>query len=93
MNFNIPLFYQQTNDGQRFLLADRVQRVEGNIAKRMIIFATDEQLRLLFGCAHILMDGTFDSCPPYFDQIYSIHGIKNEQSKIFLFIYRALCTL
>jgi hypothetical protein len=90
MNFNIPVFYQQTNDRQRFLLTDRIQRVEGNVAKRMIVFATDEQLRLLFGCSHILMDGTFDSSPPHFEQIDSIHGIKNDQSKVFLFIYRAL---
>ena len=93
MNFNIPVFYQQTNDRQRILLADRIQRVEGNVAKRMIVFATDEQLRLLFGCSHILMDGTFDSSPPYFDQIYSIHGIKNEQSEIFFFASYALIVL
>ena len=81
-DFDIPLFYQQTTEGKRFLLADRFQRVDGEIVKRMIVFATDEQLRLLCSCSHIIMDGTLDSSPPNFEQIYSIHGIKNDQSKI-----------
>ena len=81
-DFDIPLFYQQTTEGKRFLLADRVQRADGEIVKRMIVFATNEQLRLLCSCSHIMMDGTFDSSPPNFEQIYSIHGIKNDQSRI-----------
>ncbi len=31
-----------------------------------------------------MMDGTFDSCPSHFDQIYSIHGIKNNHSEFIL---------
>lgn len=84
MNFDIPLHYQKATDGQRYLLSDRIQRVDKNVGKRLIVFATDEQLRLLFTSPHIMMDGTFDSCPPHFNQIYSIHGIKNEQSKLLL---------
>jgi hypothetical protein len=84
MDFDISVVYQQTIDGERYLLADRVQRVNGTVVKRIIVFATDEQLRLLFTCSHIMMDGTFASCPHYFDQIYSIHGMKNDQSKLLL---------
>ncbi|CAF1356593.1 unnamed protein product [Adineta ricciae] len=80
MNFDIPSIYKETSNGERFLLADRIQRVNGEIGQRMVLYATDEQLRLLFDCSHILMDGTFDSCPPHFDQIYSIHGIRNGQN-------------
>lgn len=82
MNFDIPIVYQQTLDSERSLLADRVQRVDGSVAQRMILFSTDEQLRLLFDCSHVLMDGTFDSCPPNFNQIYSIHGIRNGDSRL-----------
>ncbi len=77
MDFDIPKCYQETVGGERYLLADRIQRVDGEVGKRLIIFATDEQLRILFTSSHILMDGTFDSAPPHFEQIYSIHGIEN----------------
>ena len=80
MDFDIPTKYKTATNGERFLLTDRVQRCDGKVAQRLLIFATDEQLRTLFTCSHIMMDGTFDSCPAHFDQIYSIHAIKNEQS-------------
>jgi hypothetical protein len=85
MNFDIPLRYQKTANGERFLLADKIQSVDRKVQKRIIVFSTDEQLRLLFTSSHIMMDGTFDSCPPHFDQIYSIHGIKNDQSQLISF--------
>ncbi len=82
MDFDISSRYKKTTDGQRYLLADKVQRVDGTVEKRIIVYATDEQLRLLFTSSHIMMDGTFDSCPPHFDQLYSIHCMKNNQSKL-----------
>ena len=82
MDFNISPRYKKTTNGQRYLLADKVQRVDRDVEKRIIVYATDEQLRLLFTSSHIMMDGTFASCPPHFDQIYSIHSIKNNQSKL-----------
>ncbi|CAF3228537.1 unnamed protein product [Rotaria sp. Silwood2] len=89
MDFDIPSRYQKTTDGQRYLLADRIQPGGEKVEKRLIIFSTDEQLRLLFTSSHIMMDGTFDSCPPHFEQILSIHGIKNEQS--FVCVFAVLC--
>ncbi|CAF3904242.1 unnamed protein product [Adineta steineri] len=80
IDFDIPSKYKITIDGERYLLADRVQRCGGGVEKRIIVFATDEQLRTLFDCSHIMMDGTFASSPSEFDQIYSIHGIKNDHS-------------
>ena len=82
MNFDIPQVYRHTVDGARYLLSDRIQRGNGTPVTRIIVFATDEQLRMLFTSSHILMDGTFDSCPPHFDQIYSIHATKNDHSKL-----------
>lgn len=83
MDFDIPPRYRKTVNGERFLLADRIQLVDENAGHRLIVFASDEQLGILFTSSHILMDGTFDSSPPHFNQIYSIHGVKNEQSKLF----------
>jgi hypothetical protein len=85
IDFDIPSRYKKTSDGQRYLLSDKTQSINGNVEKRIIVYATDEQLRLLFTSSHIMMDGTFDSCPPHFDQLYSIHAIKNNQSKLLLF--------
>ena len=84
MDFDIPPKYKKTANGERYLLADRVQRCGGVVQNRIIVFATDEQLRTLFTCSHIMMDGTFDSSPAEFDQIYSVHGVKNDQSSLFL---------
>ncbi len=84
IDFDIPSKYQRTTTGERFLLADRVQRYENKVEQRILVFATDDQLHTLFTSSHILMDGTYDSSPSYFHQIYSIHALKNDQSKLFL---------
>ena len=44
-------------------------------------FSTDEQLTLLFKAKQVMMDGTFDACPPHFDQIYTLHAIKHGRCK------------
>ncbi|CAF0869389.1 unnamed protein product [Rotaria sordida] len=80
IDFDIPSKYKRTTNGERYLLNDRVQHRDGKVINRIILFATDEQLRTLFTCSHILLDGTFDSSPPHFDQIYSIHGIRNDHN-------------
>lgn len=84
IDFDIPLKYKKTINGERYLLADRVQRCEGEVVQRVIVFSTDEQLRTLFTSQHVMMDGTFHSCPRDFEQIYSIHAITNDQSNFFL---------
>ena len=38
------------------------------------------QLKMLFSAETILMDGTFSACPKIFDQVYTIHSIRFEQS-------------
>ena len=60
----------------------------------MLLFATDKQLETLFSSEWIFMDGTFDSCPSQFKQIYTIHGLKFQQSeliddsKCLVYVYR-----
>ncbi|CAF4388334.1 unnamed protein product, partial [Rotaria sp. Silwood2] len=71
-NFEIPAPYSETISGCRFLLSD----INMN-KKRIVLFATDQQLQLLFKAKHVLMDGTFDSAPPYFSQVYTLHAIKH----------------
>jgi FLYWCH zinc finger domain len=76
--FNIPSLYTKTTDGERFLLADRQGRHQ-SVTTRIVLFATDEQLRFLFRSSHILMDGTFTSTPKHFEQVFSIHGLKHDE--------------
>jgi hypothetical protein len=80
------IFYQSMKkiNGERYLLVDRVQRCDRDVDNRILLFATNEQLKTLFSCSRIVMDGTFAGCPSHFHQVYSIHGIKNDHSKLFL---------
>jgi hypothetical protein len=75
-SFDLPDIYSITTSGVPFLFSDTLVR-----KKRVILFASDEQLRMLFSSTHIMMDGTFSSCVPYFDQVFSIHCIKYGYSK------------
>jgi hypothetical protein len=47
--------------------------------QRILLFASNEQLKMLFNAKTILMDGTFSSSPTMFDQVYTIHSIKFDQ--------------
>jgi len=75
-DFDIPDFYRHTLNGRLFICTDRFIR-----NKRMILFATDKQLETLFSSEWIFLDGTFDSCPTQFKQLYTIHGLKFQQSE------------
>lgn len=79
IDFYFPRNFKETLRGERYLLADHVWRTNGKVSKRIIVYATDEQLQYLFKCTHILMDGTFSTSPKNFAQVYTIHGIKHEQ--------------
>ena len=68
--FTIPDNYKLTTDGERFLLID-----ESPIRReRLLIFASDRQLDLLFESGTIYMDETFSKTPPHFSQVYIIHA-------------------
>ena len=84
IDFDIPSKYTMTNNGKRYLLADRVHRCDGQVDNRILVFATDEQLKILSTCSHIMMDGTFHGSPSHFALVHSIHGMKNNHSKSFL---------
>ena len=69
--FDIPDFYQSTLTNTRFLLIDLFLKRGQD---RLLIFASDEQLNLLYESSTIFMDGTFDITPAYFKQVYLIHA-------------------
>ena len=69
--FDLPDVYTQTGDGKRFLLLDEtlIRR------ERVLMFASDQQLDVLFRSEIVYMDGTFSKTPPHFMQIYIIHAV------------------
>ena len=76
--FDIPEKYAQTLGGKHFLLHDILIR-----GQRVLTFANDLQLTILFKSSHIFIDGTFKVCPPFFDQVFTIHGVHHEHGKVF----------
>ena len=69
--FTIPDNYKLTIDGERFLLIDE----SPTRRERLLIFASDRQLDLLFESGTIHMDGTFSKTPPHFTQVYIVHAV------------------
>ena len=55
---------------------------------RLIIFATNDAIRLLATNPHWFMDGTFKVCPEIFFQIYTIHLLISHQ--IFPWVFALL---
>ncbi|CAF2114078.1 unnamed protein product [Rotaria magnacalcarata] len=73
--FDIPEVYSKTLKNEPFLCIDKFIRRK----TRVLVFASREQLTLLFESSIIFMDGTFSASPSIFDQVYSLHGIKYQQ--------------
>lgn len=65
--------FQETLKGQQFLLHDSGGK------KRFLIFATTENLETLASCDIWMCDGTFQTDPKIFYQLYSIHGYKGNR--------------
>ena len=66
--------WSQTHDGKRCLL------FSGGDADKMVVFSTEDQLRLLQEADTIYMDGTFTCCPQLWNQLYSLHARKDDQT-------------
>lgn len=62
-----------TNRDEMFLLKNDK---ENNI----IIFSCKTNLFFLSSASHLFVDGTFEYCPKYFLQLFTIHGLKNDRS-------------
>ena len=64
--------WTMTSSGKPFLLAD-----DGLGDNKLIMFATDDNIAILCEADTIYIDGTFQTCPKPFYQIYSIHAFKH----------------
>jgi hypothetical protein len=64
----IPEQHRMTKDNQRFLLVDT-----GPGPDRIVLFATEDSLRLLSRAIKLWLDGTFKSTPDIFGQTFAIH--------------------
>ncbi|KAJ3645124.1 hypothetical protein Zmor_022811 [Zophobas morio] len=64
----IPAQYQNTAKGDKFLLYDSKDD------DRVLIFGTKKNLELLSNSTTWMMDGTFQTVPALFYQLYTIHG-------------------
>ena len=65
--------WPESIDGKQFLL------VEDGDVKKIIIFATDDNMKLLAEAETLFVDGTFHTCPEIFYQIFTVHAFKNGQ--------------
>lgn len=66
----LPMEYQQTCTGERFLIYD--SGIDD--ANRIFIFGTDHALHLLATSPDWFGDGTFKVCPQIFFQLYTLHA-------------------
>ena len=45
--------------------------------KQIEIFSTDTNLKFMCKCSRLYVDGTFEYCPKYWTQMFSIHALEN----------------
>lgn len=71
----IPRHFSVTKSGDFFLLYDSDSDEPNNLAcGRIIIFATENNLRQLFRCKLWFADGTFKTVPAIFYQMFTVMG-------------------
>ena len=64
--------WARTYNGSQFLIAE-----QGGDEDKIIIFTTTDNMRYLSEVERIYMDGTFQTCPSLFYQIFTIHAFKS----------------
>ena len=62
----------KTASGEDFLMVE-----DGQGEDRVIMFATDANIKLLCEAQTIYVDGTFQTCPSLFYQVFTIDAFKN----------------
>lgn len=84
----IPDGYTTNSSGEKFLVCDTMIGRK----KRLLIFASPKQIDLLCNTSILFMDGTFLSSPPFFNQVFTKHGMKYDcdTRKIICLIYIVL---
>ncbi|KAF2883229.1 hypothetical protein ILUMI_22944, partial [Ignelater luminosus] len=74
-DINLTISFQEDAKENDFLLYDL-----GASGDRIMIFATEVNLRFLSACNTWLVDGTFKVSPSLFDQVFVIHGYRSGSS-------------
>ena len=59
----------------------------------MLTFANELQLTILFKSKHIFIDGTFSVCSPFFDPVFTIHGVHHEYGEFSLHPLDHVCEI
>uniref|UniRef100_A0A8R1DPK5 MULE domain-containing protein n=1 Tax=Caenorhabditis japonica TaxID=281687 RepID=A0A8R1DPK5_CAEJA len=70
---NISTTYSRTLDGKPFLLVDKIVNQH-----RLLVFGSETGLQLLARSFIVFVDGTFDCCPPGYQQMFSFHVYLSE---------------
>ncbi|XP_015118795.1 uncharacterized protein LOC107042309 [Diachasma alloeum] len=71
----IPEEFRHTLKGDPFLFWD--SRDDGQ-STRTLVFTTSENLEIMASCKMWFADGTFDCVPHVFQQLYTIHGVRDD---------------
>ncbi|OXA59365.1 AKT-interacting protein [Folsomia candida] len=74
-DIKLPDSFKITSNNENFLAFD-----SGSHADRIMIFSTARNLEFLSQCNVWLVDGTFKSSPVLFDQLFILHGMRNEST-------------
>ena len=69
----LPRDFTVTDSGELFLLYDNKETMDGE--GRILVFATKENLRILFKSRIWFVDGTFKTAPNISLQLFTIHGL------------------
>ena len=78
--FNIPDQYRTTSTEELFLQYDL--QING---QRLLIFESAEGVNFVSEAPHWFVDGTFETVPPQFAQLYTFHGLCNGRNVVCLF--------
>ncbi|CAF3027632.1 unnamed protein product [Rotaria sp. Silwood2] len=72
LDFEVPELYSTTHSGDKFLIHDSTHKKLGG---RLMIFSTQQLIKMLCSCEVIFIDGTFKTRPMMFSQVYVIMGL------------------
>ena len=69
INFELTAPHNRTDDNRQFVVMDETEGQE-----RIVVFASNLQLKIMVQSEFIHMDGTFKACPELFAQLYIMQG-------------------
>ena len=72
--FVVSASYRETYSKENFLIYDKRKSAYGG---RLMIFASDQQLNVLYNSSVLFADGTFKVTPTLFEQLYVLHGMQD----------------